>query len=93
MNLLFTIAGFVTNDVLPDVQATPSTLQKVLTIAFTIIGAVAVLFIVIGGIRYITAQGDPAKVTSAKNQIVYTGIGLIIAVSAAAVVNFILGTV
>lgn len=75
---------------LPSVD-TQNSLSTILTIVFTIIGAMALLFMVIGGFRYITSGGDPAKVTSAKNQILYTAIGLIIAASAAALVNYVLG--
>lgn len=75
---------------LPQVD-TQNSLATILTITFTIIGAMALLFMVIAGFRYITSSGDPAKVASAKNQIVYTAIGLIIAASAAAIVNFVLG--
>jgi hypothetical protein len=75
---------------LPQVSASQNTLAKILTIVFTIIGAMALLFMIIAGLRYITSAGDPAKVATAKNQILYTAIGLIIAASAAAVVNFVL---
>jgi hypothetical protein len=75
---------------LPQVSANQSTLNTFLNIAFTIIGAISILFIVIAGLRYITSQGEPAKVETAKNQILYAVIGLIIAASAAAVVNVVL---
>jgi hypothetical protein len=75
---------------LPQVSANQDALRTILTMVFVIIGALAVFFMVIAGVRYITSQGDPAKVTSAKNQLIYTAIGLIIAISAAAIVNFVL---
>jgi hypothetical protein len=76
---------------LPQVNADQSTLNTFLNIAFVIIGAIAVFFIVVAGLKYITSQGEPSKIESAKNQILYAVIGLIIAASAAAVVNLILG--
>jgi len=48
------------------------------------------LLFVIAGFRYVMAQGDPQRVASAKNQLIYTAIGLVLAGSAAAIVNFVL---
>lgn len=57
-----------------------------------IAGALAVIMIIIGGIRYATSGGNGAAVTAAKNTILYAVVGLIIAFLAFAAVNFILGT-
>lgn len=56
-----------------------------------IIGIVAVVMIIIGGISYATSQGDPSKVKKGKDTILYGIIGLVIALLAYAVVNFVLG--
>lgn len=42
------------------------------------IGVLGVVGIVLSGIQYITSQGDPAKMTKAKNRIVQVVIGLVI---------------
>jgi multisubunit Na+/H+ antiporter MnhB subunit len=55
-----------------------------------ILGAVAVIMIVIGGIRYTISQGDSGAVTSAKNTILYSVIGLVVALLAYAIVNFVI---
>jgi multisubunit Na+/H+ antiporter MnhB subunit len=54
-----------------------------------IIGAVSVIMLIIGGIRYTISQGDQSQVTSAKNTILYAIIGLIVAILAYALVNFV----
>jgi glucose uptake protein GlcU len=54
-----------------------------------IIGAVAVIMIIIGGIRYTVSQGDQSQVSSAKNTILYAVIGLLVAIFAYAIVNFV----
>lgn len=94
MGLLFKFAAILNqNEVnLPTPNADQNSLNEILTIIFTIIGALALLFMVIAGFRYAMAQGDPQKVASAKNQILYTAIGLILAISAAAIVNFVIGS-
>lgn len=55
-----------------------------------ILGSIAVIFIVVGGINYMTSQGDPSKVQKAKNTIFYAIIGLIICALAFAIVNFVI---
>lgn len=56
-----------------------------------IVGALAVIMIIFGGLRYATSGGDASKVTAAKNTILYAVVGLLIAFLAYAVVNWILG--
>lgn len=56
-----------------------------------IIGAVSVIMLVIGGIRYTVSAGDSNAVTSAKNTIMYAIIGIVVSLLAFAVVNFIIG--
>lgn len=54
-----------------------------------IIGAVAVIMLIIGGVRYVVSAGDQNAVTSAKNTILYAIIGIVIAFLAYAAVNFV----
>lgn len=69
------------------------TLQGILSIALGVIGFIAVIMIVVGGLQYTTSSGDSGKVTKAKNTIMYGVIGLIVAILAYAIVNFVLGDV
>ncbi len=56
------------------------------------IGTLSVLMIIIGGIKYVVSGGKDASVAKAKNTVLYAIIGLIIALLAYAIINFILGT-
>lgn len=58
-----------------------------------IVGIISVIMLVWGGLRYIMSGGDSKKITDAKNTILYAIIGLIIAVLAFAIVNFVLNTI
>lgn len=89
--LYFAANGIIDEGPLPHAQANSETLRTVFWVAFTIIGAVAFLFMVIAGARYALSKGEPDNVQKAKNEMKYSAIGLIIAASAAAVVNFVLG--
>lgn len=55
-----------------------------------IVGVIAVIMLIIGGIRYVISGGDAKKVTDAKNTVLYAIIGLVIAVFAYAIVNFVI---
>jgi hypothetical protein len=71
-------------------QANDNVLQTVLTDLFIMLGAIALLMIVIAGLRYILARGNTETTTQAKNMIVYSLIGLIIAALAASIVQVVL---
>ena len=66
-----------------------SRFQDIVNVMLYIIGAIAVIMIVIGGIRYVTSNGDSGSVKSAKDTILYAVIGLIIAILAYSIVNFV----
>jgi len=65
-------------------------ITQVINIFSVIVGAVAVVMIIIGGFRYVTSSGDSARVTAAKNTILYALIGLIIVALSQIIVRFIL---
>ena len=64
--------------------------KTIVNVLLYIIGAVSVIMLVLGGIRYTISQGDSSAVTSAKNTILYAVIGLVVAILAYAIVNFVL---
>lgn len=55
-----------------------------------IVGIVAVIMLIIGGIKYVISGGDSKKVTDAKNTVLYAIIGLVVAFLAFAIVNFVI---
>jgi amino acid transporter len=64
-------------------------IANIINILLFVIGAVAVIMIIIGGIRYVTSNGDQAQVKGAKDTILYSIIGLVVAILAYAIVNFV----
>lgn len=58
-----------------------------------VIGALSVVMLIIGGIRYTVSGGTAAQVTAAKNTIMYALIGLVVAFLAYAIVNWVLGSI
>lgn len=50
------------------------------------------IFLVLGGIKYTSSNGNPSSVAAAKNTITYAIIGLIISIMAGAIVGFVLSS-
>ncbi len=67
-----------------------TTIKTIINILLYILGAVAVIVIIIAGIMYIISVGDPNAVNKAKNTLLYAVIGLIVAIIAYAIVNFVI---
>ncbi len=55
-----------------------------------VLGAVAVIVIIISGFKYVTANGDTGKIQSAKNTLLYAIVGLVVAMFAQAIVLFVI---
>lgn len=65
--------------------------SNVVRIALGLAGYLAVIFIIVGGIMFITSQGEPDRLKTARSILVNAILGLVIAVLASAIVAFIAG--
>jgi hypothetical protein len=65
-------------------------IKNITNTALFIIGAVSVLMLIYGGIRYTISGGDEKSITAAKNTIIYGVVGIVVAISAYAIVNFVI---
>lgn len=68
-----------------------NTIARGLNLFSAIVGIIAVVMIIVGGIQYITSGGDSGNVTKAKNTILYAVIGLVVVALAQIIVKFVLG--
>ena len=86
-----TLSGGVSSSQADDVpqDLAGEVFKDVVNILLFIIGAVSVIMLIYGGIRYTTSGGNANSVTAAKNTIMYSIIGLVVAILAFAVVNFV----
>jgi hypothetical protein len=65
-------------------------IKDVVNVLLFLIGAISVIVIIISGIKYVTSDGDASKIKSAKDTILYAVVGVIVALLAYGIVNFIL---
>jgi hypothetical protein len=65
--------------------------QRVLTFMYWVVGIAAVIMIIVSGIMYTTSGGDPARVKKAKDALTVAVIGLIVALLAAMIINWVTG--
>lgn len=68
-------------------------IKTIINILSAVGGIIAVIMIVVGGLKFVTAGGDSNSVSSAKNTIVYAIVGLIIIAFAQVIVRFVLQSI
>ena len=64
--------------------------KNILSVVFAVVGIIAVIMIIVGGVYYSTSMGDPTKIKKGKDTIMYGIIGLVISLLAFAIVQFVL---
>ena len=68
----------------------PGMFTNIVNAVLYLVGAISVLMLIYGGIRYTTSAGESANVTAAKNTILYAIVGIVVAILAYAIVNWVL---
>lgn len=72
-----------------DVSKVQTFITSIIQTLVILAGALASVFFVWGGIRYITSSGNPETLDSAKNTIKYAAIGLVICFAAFVITNIV----
>jgi CDP-diglyceride synthetase len=86
---LYKLATDIQPGNLPNSDVNSSTIKTILGIVFGIVGALALLMLVVSGLRYVISGGDPNRISKAKDGIIFALIGLLIALTAEAIVAFV----
>lgn len=76
---------------LPNVAAGSQQLNQLITIGMAVVGAIAVLALVIAALHFVTSQGEPQEVAKARSTLIYVAVGVAVIVTAEAIVAFLLG--
>jgi uncharacterized membrane protein YidH (DUF202 family) len=71
----------------------PEQIAGLLNTVYLVAGMIAVIAIIIGAIRFMSANGESSKVSSAKNVISYAVVGLVVIMVAAAATNWVISSV
>ena len=65
----------------------------IINVLLFVVIVIAVIMIIVSGIRYTTSGGNANSVAAAKNTLLYSIIGLVVAIFAFAIVNWVVGEV
>ena len=76
-----------------DGQTLINTVSTIINIILGCTGMIAVVMIIYGGIQYTISAGESGKVKKAKDTIMYGVVGLVIAILAVPIVNFVIDNV
>lgn len=75
----------------PELKDFTYTLIRLIQVGLAAAAPVAAIFLIIGGIKYATATGDPKALEEAKRTVTYSVLGLIVAVGAITIVTLTMG--
>ena len=65
-------------------------IKTVVNVLLWAVGVLSVIMIIFSGFRYITSAGDTSKTKSAQSTLIYSVVGLIVAIMAWAIVNMVI---
>jgi cytochrome bd-type quinol oxidase subunit 2 len=68
-------------------------LKKIINVLSLLVGAIAVIMIIVGGFRYVTSGGSDSATGAAKKTILYAIVGLVIVALAQVIVHFVLNNI
>lgn len=91
---IFNLLATISADSLGIPKVDPNVLtNNVLNTIYIATGAIAVIMIIVAGFIYTTSDGDSAKITKAKNVILYAVVGLVLVILAYAITWFVIGRI
>lgn len=91
MNLVHSFVAAVSkSDVnIPKAELNDAQFESIMAMVFGIAAVVAVVFIILGGIKYSISQGNASDLQKAKDMIVYALVGLVIVIFGFTIVQFV----
>jgi len=79
-----------TNNPPSDVQ---SVIGNIINVMSLLVGAVAVIMLIVGGFRFVTSAGNEQSIAASRKTIIYALVGIVIAATAQTIVHFVLNNV
>jgi hypothetical protein len=71
----------------------PQTFGFIADTLIYLVGAISVIMIIVGGLRYVLSNGDPKATSAAKDTVLYSAIGVVVAIIAYAIVHFVITSI
>jgi len=65
-------------------------ITTITNILLFLVGALSVIMLIVGGLRYVVSAGNSTAVTAAKNTILYAIVGLVVSFLAFAAINYVI---
>ena len=93
MEKLYMLLALAKPDAIPKAELNSTQLASIVSGILGLAGVVAVIFVIIGGIKYVISQGEPAQLQKAKETIIYALVGLAFVMFAFVIVRFVVGQV
>lgn len=90
-NLFLIFAELIPAKNLPAADPVDVMIKNGFNLALALAGAIAVAFIIYGGIKYMISRGNPDEIKKARDSILYSVIGIVVVMIAFIVVNFVIG--
>ncbi len=87
------LTGGKCGDEQPGQTGINSVIKTVINILSLAVGIIAVIMIIVGGLKYVISSGDSSNINSAKNTILYALIGLVVVALAQVLVRFTINNV
>lgn len=78
-------------DIIQKSTSAESIVKNIINGSLFFIGAIALVFVIWGGILFVTSGGDAEKTTKARNTLLYAIIGIVVVVLAYVIVNWAAG--
>lgn len=78
------------NNTASNTQKVETTVSNTVKYALIAIGALSGIFLIYGGMLFVLSSGNPDKVKKAKNTVLFSLIGLALAISANVIINVII---
>lgn len=94
MSILYLLHLFADNQWgLPEAKLNQGNLGNLLQIVFGLAGALSIMLVTYGALKYSLSQGDPQATAKAKDTIMYAVIGAVLCVFAFGIVSFVMRSV
>ncbi len=77
-------------DMVTDLFGETGTFRTLTNVLLFLIGAISVIMLIVGGLRYVVSGGDSTAVANAKNTILYAVVGIVVAILAYAIISFVI---